>query len=102
MYGKLLRLILKKEVVCTPVGADDRDNYIVTCRIGKEDVGAAMVLSGWAIADRSISEVYIPYEKEANYTRKGLWEGKFEAPWDWRKRQPKGNPKKKSSKKGKK
>ena len=97
----LERLILKKEVVCTPVGSDGAHNYIVTCRVGKEDVGAAMVLSGWALADRAVSDVYVPYEKEANLAHKGLWEGKFVAPWDWRKNQPKGVFKKKS-KKGKK
>lgn len=97
----LERLILGKQVVCSPVGSDGAHNYIATCRVDKEDVGAAMVLSGWALADRAVSEVYIPYEKEANLANKGLWEGKFVAPWDWRKNQPKGLPKKKS-KKGKK
>ena len=82
----LERLVLGKRVICTPVGSDGVHNYIVTCRIGQEDVGAAMVLSGWALADRATSAAYIPYEKEANMAHKGLWEGKFEAPWNWRKK----------------
>lgn len=80
----LERLILRKIVTCTPVGGDGFGNYIATCAIEGVDVGSAMVSSGWAVADRSQSKVYIPYEKKAHDQKIGLWEGSFTAPWDYR------------------
>ena len=78
------RLVLNKIVFCSPVGGDNNGNFIATCRIDHLDIGGAIVYSGWAVADRSASKVYIPYEQEAHIKKQGLWEGKFIAPWDWR------------------
>lgn len=80
----LEQMIQGKVLTCTPVGMDDRGAYIATCRTEETDVGAAMVFAGWAVADREDSQVYIPYEKQANQAKRGLWEGKFVAPWNWR------------------
>lgn len=80
----LEQLILRKVVTCTPVGGDGFGNYIATCSIEGVDVGSAMVSNGWAVADRSQSKVYIPYEKQAHDKKIGLWEGSFTAPWDYR------------------
>lgn len=78
------RLVLNKVLFCSPVGGDNVGNFIATCRIDNVDIGAAIVYSGWAVADRSASKVYIPYEEDAHRKKQGLWEGKFIAPWDWR------------------
>ena len=80
----LERLILKKIVSCTPVGGDRNGNYIATCAIEGIDVGSVMVSSGWAIADKRQSKVYIPYEKQAHDKKIGLWEGSFTEPWEYR------------------
>jgi len=39
---------------------------------------------------RSCSRDYVEYEKQAAISKIGMWEGKFVAPWDWRRgiRQP--------------
>lgn len=77
----LERLILNKHLTCKAVGTDGKGNYIATCNIGGYDVGAAMTAVGWAVADRNISAVYIPYEQQARADKAGLWAGRFVAPW---------------------
>lgn len=83
----LERIVLNKLVHCVPVGYGDGDgNFVATCVIEPNiDLGVALVGSGWAVADRAQSLVYIPYEKEAHQMKRGLWEGKFVAPWEARK-----------------
>lgn len=83
---KLERLILNKPLQCQAVGTDGKGNYIATCNIAGHDLGAAMTAIGWAVADRSSSAVYIPYEQQARANNLGLWAGKFVAPWIDRKK----------------
>ncbi len=80
----LQRLIMGKIITCTPVGGNGYGDYIATCSIEGNDVGAAMVSAGWAVADRDASKVYIAYEKKAHDQKIGLWEGSFTAPWNYR------------------
>lgn len=80
----LQRLILGKAVTCKLVGTDGRGNFIATCNIAGQDLGAGMVGIGWAVADRQASQVYIPYEQDARARQQGLWAGKFVAPWEAR------------------
>ena len=42
------------------------------------------IYTGWALADRTVSEHYIAFEQEARARNHGLWRGRFVAPWDWR------------------
>ena len=82
--NKLKQLIFNKELTCSLVATDGMDNYVATCKMEEYDVGAVMVSSGWAVANRESTSVYIPYENEARAQKKGLWEGKFMAPWIFR------------------
>lgn len=45
------------------------------------DLGADMVRQGWAIAT---SDAYLVEEGEAQAKRRGIWQGGFVAPADWR------------------
>ena len=45
-----------------------------------------MVANGWAVAFRRFSSDYAEDEERARRARRGLWEGSFEMPWDWRAR----------------
>ena len=96
----LEKLILNKIVNCQIAGGDYHQNYIATCKIENTDIGVSMVSSGWAVADRRASKVYIPYEKEANRKNLGLWSGKFVAPWQARQTEKTKKIHKVSSKKG--
>ncbi len=80
----LERLVLGKNIQCQTVGGDYSGNYIATCTINDFDVGASMITVGWAVADRQVTQVYIPYEDEAHKKHQGLWSGKFVAPWEAR------------------
>ena len=68
----------------------DRDRYgrlVAVCRRGSADLNGWMVRQGHALAYRSFSRDYVPEEKEARRQRAGIWQGRFDAPWDWRRAQ---------------
>jgi len=45
-----------------------------------------LVSNGYAVAYRKYSKKYISNEINAKNEKKGLWQGKFEMPWDFRKK----------------
>ena len=65
----------------------DRDRYgrsVAVCRVAGEDLNRWMVSQGWALAYRRYSRAYVAEETTARSARRGLWQGEFVAPWDWR------------------
>lgn len=73
-----------KTVKCEP---RDRDRYgrtIAVCRIGRQDINAWLVEQGWALAFTRYSDDYIGQEAKARRAKRGIWAGKFAAPWEWR------------------
>ena len=67
----------------------DVDRYgrvIMQCFAGSIDIGAALVEQGLALAYRNYSNAYIPHEQSAAQERRGIWNGRFQAPWDWRRK----------------
>lgn len=54
---------------------------------GKYDVAAAVVSAGWAVAYTEHTQIYVEYERQAAQAHRGLWNGRFYKPWDWRKLQ---------------
>ena len=70
------------------IGVDRYHRRVVRCaNAAGEDIAAAMVLAGWAMAYRRYSVDYVPQEDEARAHGRGIWAGRFEPPWDWRRRQ---------------
>ena len=45
-----------------------------------------MVQQGWALAYVKYSSAYRQVEEDARANQRGLWQGAFIAPWDWRHR----------------
>ena len=43
-----------------------------------------MVAEGWALAYRKYSKDYVSAEDTAKAAGRGMWRGKFIAPWKWR------------------
>lgn len=76
-----LRAILEGGVSCTGTRFDDYDRLLADCRANGQDVSAAMVRSGWALAYRKYSTAYVPEEEAARTAGVGLWAGSFDAPW---------------------
>lgn len=68
-------------VVCSGGREDKYRRLLVECVAGREDVNAAMVRSGMALAFGG----YRAEEGEAQQARRGVWAGEFERPSDWRK-----------------
>lgn len=75
------------QAVVTCIG-DERDRYkrlIAVCYADGADLGALLVERGLAVAYRKYSLTYVPQEETAKAAGRGLWAGKFDMPWDWRK-----------------
>ncbi|RWR26211.1 thermonuclease family protein [Sinirhodobacter populi] len=59
---------------------------VAICTKAGEDLGAWMVASGWAVAYRQYSQDYVILEQEARAAGRGLWQGSFDMPRDWRRK----------------
>lgn len=81
----LANWIARSVVSCEPHGHDRYRRVIATCYVRGEDVGRRMVRDGHALAFRRYSPVYVPDEEQAQAAKLGVWQGRFVAPWDWRK-----------------
>ncbi|WP_439568672.1 thermonuclease family protein [Sphingopyxis sp.] len=70
---------------CEVAARDRYDRSLATCRTrpfpGGIDLGAEMVRQGWAVAT---SDAYLVEEAEAQAKRRGIWQGNFIRPADWR------------------
>ena len=70
----------------------ERDRYkriIGKCFLGKENffyLNEAMVLKGYAVAYTRYSKDYIEAENTAKAEGRGIWQGKFDLPEDWRRK----------------
>ena len=71
-------------VRCETEGADARGEVVAVCRVGAHDLAAKMVREGWALASRAVSGAYVEDEKAARRSGRGIWRGRFVAPWLWR------------------
>ena len=81
--------ITTNELECRVMQQDSKGNMIGTCSLGQYDLGAALVNAGWAVANQKYTDIYVPYERQAQANKRGLWQGRFYMPWDWREMQSK-------------
>ncbi len=68
---------------------NQRDRYrrlIAICYTGPVNLNAEMVRRGWAMAYRRYSKDYVGEEQEARNAARGLWQGAFLPPWEWRRK----------------
>ncbi len=73
-------------IQCNTKGKDRYNRYIGVCYKNKIDLNSQMVINGWAIAYRYYSLDYIEEEKIAKSKKAGIWVGKFEDPYLFRKK----------------
>ena len=83
----LERLIGARPVQCAVYSVLANDEQIGACSVDGRDLAAAMVIRGWAFPVRSLSSRYEALEGRAQSARAGLWSGRAERPWIWRRRQ---------------
>lgn len=78
---ELARLIDGGPVSCRVVGQDRYRRSLARCEAGGEDIGAALVRRGFAVA---YGKIYAAEETRARRERAGLWAGRFQSPAEWR------------------
>jgi endonuclease YncB( thermonuclease family) len=76
-----------KKITCTDRGRDREGFRLGLCSADGFDIGRNMVHTGWALAWRRYSHIYVKTEDKAKAAKRGLWRGPFEHPRDWRKKQ---------------
>lgn len=81
---ELARLIASGPLGCRILETDRYRRAVAQCRAGTLNVNEAMVRSGWAVAYRRHGQDYAAAEAEARKARRGLWQGRFQKPEDWR------------------
>jgi len=80
----LATLIHHVVVDCRPEGPDLPVQKAI-CRAGPMDIAEQQVIQGWAFADPETGNRYRRAERAARVLNEGIWKGRFDFPWDWRK-----------------
>jgi endonuclease YncB( thermonuclease family) len=83
---RLAEHVAGRSIDCMPNGSDAYHRTLAVCSVQGEDLNAWMVSQGWALAFKRYSAAYVPQENTAREGKRGLWNGAFIAPWDWRHR----------------
>lgn len=78
--------IADRPVTCHILGKIERGWATGACFVddNKYDVAASVVNAGWAVAYAKNTKMYVAYEQQAAENKRGLWQGTFYKPWDWR------------------
>lgn len=82
----LVALIANSPVRCTKRDVDPYGRMVGVCSGKEADFSASLVEHGAAIAYRHYSMDYVGQEETARRFARGVWQGRFEAPWDYRHR----------------
>jgi len=87
--GEDSRLALDQAIANRPVDCERLPSTesvtVGQCRSDQgTDLGAAMVESGWAVADLRRSSRYLPQQAKAQDQSRGLWRNNFAYPEQWR------------------
>ena len=82
----LIDKIGKNKVKCIEEGQDRYKRILAECFVNNESLSSYLVRSGYAFEYRKYSDAYINDEDFAKINKRGIWIGKFEMPWDWRKK----------------
>ena len=82
----LKSLVKNKEVICEGKDKDRYGRIIGICYADGINLNSTMVKEGWAIAYRYYSKDYVKEEEIAKEDKKGIWQGSFEEPFIWRKK----------------
>ena len=78
----LAEIILRQDVDCRPTGRDTYGRTLAQCSVDGADLGRSLVGAGWAISQND----YPDAQREASTARRGIWQGSFDLPADWRRR----------------
>lgn len=83
---RMRELTRNRTLSCRPEGHDRYGRLLAVCRDGRVDIAEAMVADGFATA----TSRYAAAEALARRAKRGLWQGQFDAPAEWRRREAEG------------
>lgn len=82
---------LEALIGASPVRCEDRDidrygRLVAICYVRDIELNDWLVRQGYAFAYKNYSDRYSPAEEEARANKRGVWQGSFEYPWDFRRK----------------
>lgn len=81
----LAKVIGRQSVRCEERDIDRYQRVVAECWAGGRNLNAWMVEQGWAVAYREYGgAIYDAQEASAKAAKRGVWNGRFVMPWDWR------------------
>ena len=83
---KLIKKINKQKLNCNILDVDRYKRLIGECFKRNINLNSWMVSNGYAVAYRKYSKKYVSDEIIAKKNKLGIWQGKFEMPWDYRRK----------------
>ena len=83
---KLMKKINKQKLNCNILDVDRYKRLIGECFKRNINLNSWMVSNGYAVAYRKYSKKYVSDEINAKNNKLGIWQGKFEMPWDYRRK----------------
>ena len=83
---KLIIKINKQKLNCNILDIDRYKRLIGECFKRNINLNSWMVSNGYAVAYRKYSKKYVTDEINAKNNKLGIWQGKFEMPWDYRRK----------------
>ena len=83
---KLIIKINKQKLNCNILDIDRYKRLIGECFKRNINLNSWMVSNGYAVAYRKYSKKYVSDEINAKNNKLGIWQGKFEMPWDYRRK----------------
>ncbi|MHA1568688.1 MAG: thermonuclease family protein [Alphaproteobacteria bacterium] len=70
----LMDLAAGADIRCLPTGkAGPGTETVAICRAGGYDLSEGMAYTGWAVADREATDVYLGFERTARRRGHGMW-----------------------------
>lgn len=80
----LKAMVQDRTLSCRTLDKDRYDRLVVECDAGNLNINDEMVRAGWAVAYRRHGSDHVAAESDARQARRGIWQGRFTAPEDWR------------------
>ncbi|HEY7766164.1 MAG TPA: thermonuclease family protein [Aestuariivirgaceae bacterium] len=81
---QLTRLINNDDISCDVMETDKYRRDVARCRAGSVELNREMVRLGWAVAYARHSIDYLVAEATARSAGRGMWQGRFRRPEDFR------------------
>jgi endonuclease YncB( thermonuclease family) len=83
-FRHLEALMAGQPVRCRIIDHDRFRRAVAVCSAGTLELNRQMVEDGWAVAYERLPSIYAAAEERAHARRRGLWQGTFARPRQWR------------------